>query len=66
MSQKEDTLAIATSKVRIRPGSKTEPDMALVSATESGIMSLPATPLKSRCCGEGCAEGQCRTQEPQI
>lgn len=53
-------------KVRIIPGSETEPDVSLVSTTESGIMSPHATPLKSRCCGEGCAEGQCRIQETQI
>lgn len=57
---KEDISAIAKSKVRIRPGSETEPDVSLVSATESGIMSLCASPLKSRSCGEGCAEGQNR------
>lgn len=54
---KEDTFAIAKSKVRLRPGSETEPEMSLVSRTEPGIMSPRATPLKSRCCGERYAEG---------
>lgn len=64
---REDIFAIAKRKVRIILGSESEPDMSLVSATESGIMSPHASPLKSRCCGEGCAEGtECRIQETQI
>jgi len=64
--QLKDIFATAKIKVRIRPGSETEPDVSLASATESRIMSLHPTPLKSRRCGEGCAEGQHGIQKPQI